>query len=134
MTCRNSDGGKAASGAATALSGKSADDVPRTMHGLRREYDEANPDAPKPSGEEAAQALERLAMEVRQRADLPEWRRQRVSDKCARAAASLRNGRGVPSAGTLYAWKSLPAALASQDSPTAPSADVPARVDSTPEQ
>lgn len=111
MSCRSSDGGKAASGAATALTGKSADCVPVIMHELRREYAVANPNAPRPTGEEAAQVLERLAMEVRQREDLPEWRRSRIATKCSRAAVTLRAGRRVPNAAMLHAWKSLPAAL-----------------------
>lgn len=111
MSCRESLGGKAASAAATALTRRSADDVPQAMHRLRREFDQRHPDASRPSGEDAAQALERLAWMVSQREDLPAWRRERVARKCARAAVALRAGRGVPSAAMLHAWASLPGEL-----------------------
>lgn len=117
MSCRGTPGGKAASCCATALTGKSADNVPVILHALRREYDNANPNAPKPTGEEAAQVIENLAMQVRQRTDLPTWRLQRAARKCAEAAAELRNGRKVPSAAMLHAWKSLPGALGAYDPP-----------------
>lgn len=117
MSCRSSLGGKAASCCATAITGKSADFVPKVLHGIRREYDLANPNAPHPTGEEAAQAIEHLAMIVRQRTDLPEWRRERAARKCAIAAAELRQGRKVPSAAMLYAWRSLPAALEAYSPP-----------------
>lgn len=113
MSCRSSIGGKATSGAATALTGKSADAVPQVLHGLRREFDTAYPDAPRPTGEEAAQVVEQLAMQVRQATELPAWRVNRVVRKCEAAAAVLRSGRQVPNAATLWAWKSLPAALES---------------------
>jgi hypothetical protein len=118
MSCRSTEGGRAASGAATALTGKSADNVPFIMHELRREYANANPEAQRPSGEEAAQVIENLAMQVRQRMDLPEWRRERIANKCNTAAATLRSGRRIPSAATLHAWRSLPAALEAYVPPT----------------
>lgn len=111
MSCRSSIGGRATSGAATALTGKSADAVPKILHGLRREFSAVNPDAPRPTGEEAAQVVERLAMEVRQAGTLPEWRLNRVMRKCEAAATVMRSGRQIPNAATLWAWKSLPAAL-----------------------
>jgi len=111
MSCRSTIGGKAASGAATALTGKSADLVPEILHSLRREYAVTHPNEPRPTGEEAANVIEMLAMEVRQKTDLPEWRQERIARKCAEAADIMRSGRKIPNAATLYAWRSLPAAL-----------------------
>lgn len=113
MSCRSSAPGQAASAAATALSGVagSSDRVPELMHRLRREYANAYPDAPAPSGEEAAQVLERLAMEVRLRRDIREWRKERVDRKVRAACVELRRERHVPSAALLHAFRSLPDAL-----------------------
>lgn len=109
MSCRSTLGGRAASGAVTAMTGVSADEIPRVLHRLRREFSAAEPDAPRPTGEEAAQVIEQLAMAVRHRETglVPEWRMNRIERKCAAAATAMRAGRQVPNAATLYAWRSL---------------------------
>lgn len=111
MSCRSTPGGSAASACATALSGGSADEVPEVMHRLRREHQSANPSAVTPTGEEAAQVIENLAMRVRHSTGLTDARRTRVLNKAYAAAEALRRGEKVPDAHTLHAWKNIDAEL-----------------------
>lgn len=111
MSCRSTPGGSAVSGCATALSGGSADEVPEVMHRLRREHQNQHPDAPRPTGQDAALVVENLAMRVRQAPGLTDRRRTRVLAKAMAAAELLRSGHKVPDAATLYAWRNLDAEL-----------------------
>lgn len=123
MSCRSTPGGRAASGCATAVTGRSADDASWMLHRIRRELRaepgfQSRPATP----DEVQEALENLRMQTRHAEGITENRRRRTLDKIGEAADHYTNpdADGWPTNDTVTAWRELPARLAAAPARPAP--------------
>lgn len=91
-----------------ALVGVPSQSQARLLHGLIREFRDADPEGDEPAdlGEVSAY-LDRLELHARNLPEVPQYRRDRLADMVAQARREADAGT-VPSRATLAAWQALP--------------------------
>jgi len=109
MSCRSTPGGKAASAAATAISGRSADDASRLIHKIRRELRNNLDYEIRPAQlHEVTEVLHNLLWQVRNDDMLTQARKRRVVNRLDTAVeAYVTRTASLPTNDTVEAWKTL---------------------------